>query len=100
MKASIRGQPRLAGGALAYMAFMKSPTIGGNAMTYTQLKQLTAGYSLPLCGKNPDGENVIIEQGNADGVGFYKLTTAQRNNWNRINIIYADSTTEEYFQKR
>ena len=68
-------------------------------MTYTQLKQLTAGHLLPLCGKNPDGENVIIEHGIAAGVGLYKLTTAQRNNWNRINIIYADSTSEEYYER-
>jgi hypothetical protein len=73
---------------------------GGNTMTYEELQELTEGRSLPLCGKNPDGENVIIEQGNAAGVGFYKLTTSQRNNWNRINIIYADSTSEEYYERR
>lgn len=69
-------------------------------MTYTQLQKLTVGRSLPLFGKNEDGENVIIEHGAASGVRFFKLTTAQDNGWCRINIIYADSTSEEYYQKR
>lgn len=68
-------------------------------MTYTQLKKLTEGRMLPMCGKNSHGENVVIESGSACGVGFFKLTTAQHNNWNRVNIFYADSTSEEYYER-
>ena len=55
---------------------------------------------MPLCGKNVDGENVIIEQGKEPGSGnFFRLTTAQDNGWTRINILYENGDREEFFRK-
>lgn len=64
-------------------------------MTYQEVYQLTQGRTLPLCGQNVDGENIIIERGD----GFLKLTTAQHNGWTRLNILFADGSSEEYYRK-
>lgn len=53
------------------------------------------GKSLPLNGKNENGEMVIVE-GNAS---CYRLTTVQKNDWLRINEYYPDGTTTETFEK-
>ena len=69
-------------------------------MTYQELERITKRQTLPLCGKNVDGENVIIEQGKEPGSGnFFRLTTAQDNGWTRINILYENGDREEFFRK-
>ena len=64
-------------------------------MTYKELQQLVKYHELPVCGKNEDGENVIVEHGNC----YFKVTTAQNNGWTRINVYHANGTTEETYQK-
>lgn len=64
-------------------------------MTYAQLDRITESRSLPIAGQNNDGEAIVI----AKGDGFYKLTTAQHNGWNRIEIIYANGDREEHYER-
>ena len=76
-------------------------------MTYAELQKLTDGKKLPLCAKNDDGENVIIEHridhwsyGEQEWERpYYLLTTAQNNGWTRINHIYADGSMDELYQR-
>ena len=64
-------------------------------MTFAQLQRITEGRHFPIAGQNNDGENIIIAKGN----GFYKLTTAQHNGWNRIELIYENGTIEEHYER-
>jgi hypothetical protein len=76
-------------------------------MTYTKLRKLTEGKHLPICGKNDDGENVIIEHCSDKGtyanqsftINYFKLTTAQHNGWARHNYIHENGTTEEFYTR-
>jgi len=64
-------------------------------MTYNEIKKMVHGKALPLTAENSDGEFVIIE-GNED---CYILTTAQNNDWCRINEYYPDGTVTETYEK-
>lgn len=76
-------------------------------MTYLELKKLTAGYQLPIAGKNEHGENVIIQHmtdkwsynGATWERKYFQLTTAQNNGWTRHNFIYEDGDSEEFYTK-
>nr|WP_325301863.1 hypothetical protein [uncultured Dysosmobacter sp.] len=68
-------------------------------MTYKEIKRLMEGRSLPVLAKNQDEEPVIIEEGRSEAGHFYRLTTAQNNNWCRINVYYEDGSTDEIYQK-
>lgn len=76
-------------------------------MTYKELEKLTKGKTLPICGKNEDGENVIIEHKTERWTykneswerKFFKLTTAQNNGCTRHNCIFEDGSTEEFYTK-
>ena len=76
-------------------------------MTYEELKKLCAGKHLPITAKNEDGENIIIEQGvqtwsteyETWDRNFFKIVTAQRNGWTRINLIFEDGASDELYQK-
>jgi len=68
-------------------------------MTNKELLELTKDKQLPCNATNADGEFVIIEAGCTDGERYFRLTTAQHNNWCRINIIYENGSTEEWFEK-
>ena len=67
-------------------------------MTYQELKTLTKGKTLPITGKNVDGENVVIRHGiDHWWRRFFHLQTAQHNRWTRINQVFETGTTyEEY----
>ena len=56
-------------------------------MTYKELLELTKDKQLPCDATNADGER------------YFRLTTAQHNNWCRINIIYENGSTEEWYEK-
>ena len=64
-------------------------------MSYTELHKMLAGKNLPLSAENENGEYVIIE-GNSN---CYRLTTAQHNNWCRINEYYPDGTVTETYER-
>ena len=49
--------------------------------------------------ENQDGEPVIIEEGRSEAGHFYRLTTAQHNNWCRINVHYEDGSVDEIYKK-
>ena len=74
-------------------------------MTYREIQTLCNGKSLPIAATNQDGENVIIEQGSErwryQGESwdrhFYKLITAQRNGWTRINMYFDDGVSDEFY---
>ena len=68
-------------------------------MSYKELKKLVNGRTCPLSAENECGEYVIIEEGSNEGVHFYQTTTAQNNDWLRINIYYADGCTEELYDR-
>jgi len=68
-------------------------------MTYKEIKKLVEGKALPILAGNQDSEPVIIEEGRSDSGHFYRLTTAQHNNWCRISVYYEDGSTDEIYQK-
>lgn len=68
-------------------------------MTYNELRKLLEGRSLPIMAENQDGEPVLLEQGRSEMGHFYRLTTAQHNNWCRTNIYYADGSIDELYEK-
>lgn len=68
---------------------------------YEKIKGIISskGLNPPLSAENEDGEYTIIEEGK-DGCGhFYQITTAQNNDWCRVNRYYEDGTTTETFEK-
>ena len=76
-------------------------------MTYQELKTLTEGKDFPICGKNEDGENVIIRH-RTDIIryrdeewdrNYFHLMTAQDNGWMRHNIIHENGSTEEFYER-
>ncbi len=62
-------------------------------MTYELLENLCKNKTFPLCGKNPDGCNIIIEKGE----DFFTVSTLQKNGWTRINTYWKDGTVEEEY---
>lgn len=73
-----------------------------NLSTYKEIKEFTKDCELPFTATNDEEENVIIEHGREDDglkEHFYKITTAQKNGWLRINIYWEDGTTEEMYEK-
>ena len=69
-------------------------------MSYTKIAALVAGRVLPLAGRNSSGEAVVIEGGSEQGAGaFFKVTTAQSNNWCRVNTYYASGVQEETYHR-
>lgn len=68
-------------------------------MTFQELAELVKGKTCPLDAENENGELVIIAAGRADGERFFKVTTFQKNGWQRINYIWENGTREELFEK-
>lgn len=68
-------------------------------MTYKELMHLTDGKSFPLTAKNEIGERVIVEIGANDGGSFFRVTTAQHNDWYRIETVWEDGFREEAYSK-
>ena len=63
-----------------------------------QIKQVCKKYCdtiLPFCGKNVDGEHVIISVFEDKVV----VSTLQKNGWTRTNIYYTDGVVEETYKK-
>jgi hypothetical protein len=60
---------------------------------------LADGIELPLSGTNDNDEHVILEKGKDDNGNFYRVTTAQKNNWCRINTYYEDGIVTEIYKK-
>lgn len=68
-------------------------------MSYKKLTALVSGKSLPVAGRNEHGEVVTIERGSFNGRRFFKVTTAQGNNWCRINTYYENGDIEETYRR-
>lgn len=68
-------------------------------MTFRELEELTKGKVLPMLGENEDGEAVLIEKGCQDGQRFFKLTTAQHNDWCRVELVWEGGNIEEMYEK-
>ena len=68
-------------------------------MTYKKIASMIAGSSLPIAGRNEHGEPVVIEGGSSSNGKFFRLTTAQSNNWCRINTYYENGTCEETYRR-
>lgn len=66
---------------------------------FDEMKRLTQGKILPLICKNEDNEVVIIEYGISNEERFFRVTTAQHNDWCRINTYWESGTTEETYRK-
>lgn len=68
-------------------------------MTFRELEKFTEGKELPLFCHNEDKEVVVVEEGCREGERFFRLTTAQHNDWCRINVYWEDGTVEEMYRK-
>ena len=68
-------------------------------MNYQEIEELVDGENLPLIGKNEDEETVFVEAVIFDEEIRYKITTLQKNGWDRINYYHEDGTVEELFKK-
>ena len=76
-------------------------------MTYHELKTLTEGKTFPICGKNEDGENVIITHSTDiiryNGMEwerpYFHTLTAQTNGWTRHNYIFENGSSEEFYER-
>ena len=67
---------------------------------FSELTKMTEGKPLPLIGKNEDNEVVIVEAGASKGERFFRVTTAQHNDWCRINTYWEHGTIEETYKKQ
>lgn len=67
----------------------------------TQYEQLYAlcGGDFPASATNEHGEPVIIERGCNDHGAYIRTTTAQHNDWCRINHYYENGDSEETYEK-
>lgn len=68
-------------------------------MNYKDLEKIINGRETPLMGNNQDGEVVIVEAGRDDNGPYYRTTTAQNNNWCRINTYYEEGSVTESFER-
>ena len=69
-------------------------------MDYKTLDELLKGRMFPVVAVNENNENVIVVSGVNKYMGeFYRVTTAQKNGWCRINTYYEDGTCEEEYTK-
>lgn len=68
-------------------------------MSYKKIAALVAGKNLPVAGRNEHGEAVTIERGLSHGRRFFQVTTAQNNNWCRINTYYENGDSEETYRR-
>ena len=68
-------------------------------MSYKRIAGLVAGKSLPLAGRNEHGEAVTIEGGSSNGRRFFRVTTAQSNNWCRVNTYYENGDSDETYRR-
>ena len=66
---------------------------------YQQIKARIDGYSCPVGGTNESGEHFIIEEGCDAAGNFFRVTTAQSNDWLRINTYYANGDRTEGFKR-
>ena len=62
---------------------------------YNELLQKYGYIEEPLVGTNANGENVIISIDKKCAC----TRTLQHNGWQRINIYYADGTSEESYER-
>lgn len=57
-------------------------------------------YATPCTATNENGESIIIDRiFDIDNGYYYRVTTAQKNGWCRINEYYADGTISETYDK-
>lgn len=68
-------------------------------MTYKELKRMLTNKTLPIMGRNQDGEPVLIEEGRNEDGHLYQLSTSQDNGWLRINTYYEDGSIDETYSK-
>ena len=66
---------------------------------FYELRRITQEKILPIICKNEDNEVVIIEYGISNGERFFKVTTAQHNDWCRINTYWESGIMEETYRK-
>lgn len=68
-------------------------------MSYKKIAGMVAGKCLPVAGRNEHGETVVVESGQSNGGRFFRVTTAQSNNWCRINTYYENGNSDETFRR-
>ncbi len=68
-------------------------------MSYKKIAGIVAGKSLPVAGRNEHGEAVTIEGGRSCSGRFFRVTTAQSNNWCRINTYYENGDSDETYRR-
>ena len=64
-------------------------------MTYDLIKNICGKKTFPICGKNPDGCNVVIDKCE----DCYTIETFQKNGWVRVETYHKDGTVEETYTK-
>lgn len=68
-------------------------------MTYQELAEMTKDKTFPLTGENDANERVIVTKGHNGDLGYYKVSTFQKNDWIRVNCYYEDGTVDETYEK-
>lgn len=69
-------------------------------MTYESISNFMNLHESPCIAENENGETVIIERFKDDNNEyFYRMQTAQKNDWLRINEYYADGTVTETYER-
>ena len=68
-------------------------------MSYKKIARMITGKSLPVAGRNEYGEAVTVEGGQSSSGRFFRVTTAQSNNWCRINTYYENGDSYETYRR-
>lgn len=68
-------------------------------MSYEKIACVVAGKSLPVAGRNERGEAVVVEGGQSNRGRFFRVTTAQSNDWCRINTYYENGDRDETYRR-
>ena len=66
-------------------------------MSYKKIARMVVGKSLPVAGRNEHGETVVVEGGQSASGRFFRITTAQSNNWCRINTYFENGNSDETY---
>lgn len=67
--------------------------------TFETIKKIVGDFELPCVAQNEYGEMIIIDAGKDDEGCFFKLTTAQKNDWCRVEHFYETGMMTETYEK-
>lgn len=70
-------------------------------MSYKEVYDMVknSGKTFPCMGENENGEFIVFECGKDDNGEFIQTTTAQKNNWNRIETYYKNGDVTETYER-